>query len=73
MKIYIKNHGRCLFEVGPKDACGSYTVGRGRTLKEALGDFLLVYQREFGIKEIDVEQSAQPAENARRNRALHQR
>jgi len=71
MKIRIINHGRS-FEIDPYEKCGSPSVGRGRTMKEALGDFLISYQKELGL-EIDLDEAAQKTERNRRRRELAKR
>lgn len=60
------------FVVDPTNLPGCPILGRGRTLQEALGNFLIAYQKELGLT-INVHESAQPAEQARRRRELAQR
>jgi hypothetical protein len=64
VKIKIsKSYG--FIEVDPVDLPGSPPVGRGRTIPEALGDFLIHYQNQLGLQ-IEVDESAREAELARR-------
>ena len=72
MKIVIKSHGRGSIEVDPVELSGSPSVGRGKTIEEALGNFLIAYQKYLGL-DIVVDESAQKAENKRRRDALAQR
>lgn len=72
MKIVIKSHGPGSIEVDPVERSGSPYVGRGKTIEEALGNFLICYQKELGL-EIEVDKSAQKAEKKRRKDALAQR
>jgi hypothetical protein len=72
MKVVIKSHGKGQIEVDPVELAGSPTVGRGKTIEEALGNFLISYQKELGL-DITVDESAQKAENKRRRDALAQR
>jgi hypothetical protein len=71
VKIVIKDHG-CSIEVDPVELPGSPAVGRGRTIEEALGNFLIAYQDKLGLK-IEIDESAKAAEILRRERALAQR
>jgi hypothetical protein len=71
MKLMVRQqNGR--FEVDPVNLTGSPKVGRGATLLEALGDFLILYQGELGLV-LDVDASAQAAEQQRREQALAER
>jgi len=71
MKVVIKAVGK-RFVVDPIDMPGSPAVGVGATMVEALGDFAICYQTELGL-DIVVDESAQAAENQRREDALAQR
>ena len=71
MKVVIKAEGE-RFVVDPVDKSGSPAVGRGASMVEALGDFVICYQTELGL-DIVVDESAQAAENQRRADALAQR
>jgi len=65
-----KEYGR--FMVARKGAPGSPAVGRGRTMKEALGDFLIHYQDLLGIN-LTLSEEVVPTEMRRRQRELRQR
>jgi hypothetical protein len=71
MKIVIKDHGGSI-EVDPVELPGSPAVGRGSTIAEALGNFLICYQKELGL-EIEVDDSAKKAEKKRRRDELAKR
>lgn len=71
MRIYINTVGDS-FEVGI-DATGMGKVGRGKTLKKALGDFLISHQRELGISHIELDEGALAAEQKRREKELAKR
>jgi hypothetical protein len=71
MKIVIKDHGGSI-EVDPVELPGSPPVGRGSTIAEALGNFLICYQKELGL-EIEVDDSAKKAEKKRRRDELAKR
>jgi hypothetical protein len=60
------------FMVDDTSRPGSPAVGRGRTMKEAIGDYFHANQAEFGIA-FDVDASAQNAELRRRNRETGRR
>lgn len=60
------------FVADPVSEPGSPPVGRGGTITEALGDFLIHYQAQLGLI-IDIDSSALDAENARRLAAFAQR
>jgi hypothetical protein len=60
------------FLIDPVSEPGSPAVGRGETLKEALGDFLIHHQSKLGLT-IDLDSSALGAEQARRAAAIAQR
>ena len=51
---------------------GMYPVGRGTDIVKALGNFVIAYQQEIGIK-IVVADSAMPYEQKRRNEELAKR
>lgn len=72
MKIVLRKHGPRSFEVDPVEKPGSPAVGRGRTMLEALGNFLICYQKELGLN-IVVDESAQASERQRRRRELSKR
>jgi hypothetical protein len=72
MKIVIKSHGEGSIEVDPVELPGMPPVGRGKTIEEALGNFLIAYQKELGL-EISVDASAKKAEKKRRRDALAHR
>lgn len=73
MKIVMRKRvGSTTFEVDPIEKPGMPKVGRGRTMKEALGDFLINYQDELGIK-LELDTSAQRTEQRRRQRELGKR
>jgi hypothetical protein len=72
MKIVIKSHGPGSIEVDPVELPGTCAVGRGKNIEEALGNFLICYQKELGL-DIEVDKSAQNAEKKRRKDALAQR
>ncbi len=60
------------FVVSYKGVPGSPSVGRGRTMKEAIGDWFICYQDRLGF-EFEVDPPAQPAENRRRAREMKRR
>lgn len=72
MKIVIRKHGPKSFEVDPVEKPGSPAVGRGRSIVEALGNFLIAHQVELGL-EIEVDESAKKSEQNRRARELAKR
>lgn len=51
---------------------GSPAVGRGHTMLTALGDWLIHHQSDLGIA-FELTPEAQPAEDARRRRAMASR
>lgn len=67
MKVVLKKIGRSSFEADPVDRPGSPSVGRGRTMLEAYGNFLIQYQHELGLR-IVVDSSAWDAEERRRGK-----
>lgn len=71
MKILIRQRGD-RFEADPVNLPGSPAVGKGATIVEALGDFLISYQQDLGL-EIEVDETAKAAEQQRRSEALSQR
>lgn len=56
----------------PVNLPGSPPVGKGGSIAEALGDFMIHYQEELGIQ-IEVDATAQQAELERRKTAINQR
>lgn len=72
MKIVIRKHNPKSFEADPVDRPGACAVGRGRSIVEALGNFLLAYQEELGIT-IEIDESAKKSELNRRARELAKR
>lgn len=60
MKVVIRERSKGWLEVDPVEFPGSPAVGRGSTIEEALGNFLICYQKELGL-EITVDESAQKA------------
>jgi hypothetical protein len=72
MKIVLKKNGPNSFEVDPVDKPGSPAVGRGKTMLEAFGNFLICYQEELGLN-IVVDASARATEMARRRREMGKR
>lgn len=72
MKIQIRKENGAIFVVDPVSKPGSPKIGRGVTMEGALGNFLIAYQEELGL-EIEVHETALPAEMARRRRAMARR
>lgn len=70
MKIVIYKNGD-EFTADP-DTPGQPPVGRGKTMEEALGNFLRAYQRELGVH-ITVHSSAWDDELKRREEELSKR
>lgn len=71
MKLTIsKALGR--FVVDDTTLPGAPSIGVGRTMKEAIGDFIHVNQKRLEI-EFEVDKTARPAEMRRRNRELSKR
>jgi hypothetical protein len=68
--LVIKKQGK-QFEIDDTSP-GSPAIGRGRTVKEALGDWLHNNQIRLGIS-FTVDASAQKAEQRRRRRELSRR
>lgn len=68
MKLQISKRGT-RFEVDPVEMPGSPPVGKGESVAEALGDFLIFYQARLGI-EIEVDPSVGQAEQQRVNEAI---
>lgn len=60
------------FTVDEKARPGSPPVGRGRTMLEALGDYVLNNQEHLDVH-LEVAETAQAAENRRRARELKKR
>lgn len=71
MKVKIRKRGDC-FEADPVELPGSPPVGRGGSIAEALGDFMIHYQKDFGL-EIDVDTSAEQSELKRRETEINKR
>ncbi len=71
-KLLIKKVGRRAYEVDVPAWPGSPSIGRGATMKEALGEWLINNQNNLNLF-IDVDPSAQGAEDARRRRELAKR
>jgi len=71
MKLTISKTGR-QYTVDDKSRPGSPPVGRGRTMFEAIGDYVYANQSELDIT-FDVDESARPAEMRRRQRELEER
>lgn len=71
MQLTISKQGKH-FLVEDKSLTGSPPVGRGRTMAEAVGNFVHVNQRRLDIDFV-VDVSAQPAEMRRRYRELRKR
>ena len=65
-----KEFGR--FVVDEKGAPGTPSVGRGRTMMEAIGNYFHTNQTKLEIA-FEVEPQAQPAEKRRRQRELSRR
>jgi hypothetical protein len=59
VKLKINKETAGTFVVDAVDLPGSPPVGRGRTVGEAMGNFLMVYQERLGI-EIVVDTSVAP-------------
>lgn len=71
MKIRISKQGDS-FVADPVDKPGMPAVGRGATIAEALGDFLIHYQKDLGLQ-IELDESAERAEAARWLKTVAQR
>lgn len=61
-----------VFVMDDKSRPGVPPVGRGKSLKEALGDYVINNQDALGIK-FEIMESASVAESARREEALKER
>lgn len=61
-----------MFVVDDLSEPGSPVVGRGRTLKESIGDYFINNQKQFGV-EFEVKPQAQLAEHRRRAKANKER
>lgn len=76
MKLVIKKNADSSpsyrFCVDTPERPGAVPVGYGRTMKEALGDWLINNQRDLNLF-IDVDETAKPTEMARRRRELSKR
>jgi hypothetical protein len=71
MKLTISKEDD-LFVVDDRSRPGSPAVGRGRTMKEAIGDYFHANQTDLKI-EFEVHGTARPAEMRRRRRELGRR
>jgi hypothetical protein len=71
MKLKISKDG-AQFVVDDPTVPGSPVVGRGRTMKEAIGDYFHGNQTKLGLS-FDVDETAHPAEMRRRSRELSRR
>lgn len=71
IKILRENSRTIMVRPDPEPP-GLYPVGRGDTIIEALGNFLIQYQKELNLT-IEVDSSAVPDEMARRTEALKRR
>ena len=60
------------FTIDPVQLPGSPPVGKGQSMRAALGDFVHQYQKELGI-EIEVDHSAWRSEIGRRRREVARR
>lgn len=60
------------FVADPTSEPGSPPVGRGATMAEALGEFLILYQAKLGVT-VEIDRSALEAEKSRQDAALAQR
>jgi hypothetical protein len=67
-----KKHGSKFFYVEDLSLPGSPPMGRGRTMKEAIGDWLFYNRKEVDV-EFAVDDTARPAEMRRRQRELRKR
>lgn len=65
IRIETENDGTTLV-VLPDPAVGMCVVGRGASLHEALGSYLIGYQKELGITDISLSAEAQVFETERR-------
>lgn len=60
------------FQVDDLSRTGSPACGRGRTMKEAIGDYFFNNREEYDF-DFDVDETARPAEMRRRARELAKR
>jgi len=72
IKKVVNQDNTYYFEVDCLDLLGSPPVGRGSSLKEAVGDWFLNYQDIIGIK-VNIDDSAKATEERRRKRELAKR
>lgn len=72
LKISKPEYNLDSFLVEEVGRTGSPSVGRGRTMIQAIGDYFHVNQTDLGIV-FEVDPSAQPAEMRRRSRELSRR
>jgi hypothetical protein len=61
------------FIVDNLDAAGMAKIGRGKTIRKALGDFLISHQKELGITSISMDKDSMLAEEKRRKKQLNKR
>jgi len=71
MKLRLSKEGT-RFVVDDPAAPGTPTVGRGRTMLEAIGSYFHNHQSELGLS-FEVDETALPAETRRRSRELSRR
>lgn len=71
MKIKVTKRGG-QFVADPVELAGGPVVGKGESITEALGDFLIHYQGQLGVS-IEIDETAEQAERERRANALNQR
>ena len=72
MKLKISKENKNTFLVENPALSGSPYVGRGRTMVEAIGNYFIVYQKEFGV-EFELTDEVQKTENNRRRSELAKR
>ena len=70
-RLTISKDGRT-FVVDDRSKSGSPACGRGKTMKEAIGDYFFNNREEFDF-DFDVDETARPAEMRRRARELAKR
>ena len=70
--IVISSPRPFMVEVVEAKQPGSPPCGRGESINEALGEWLILNQQKLGLV-IEVDPSAQPYEDARRQAALLER
>lgn len=71
MRIVVKREFE-EFVANPIDLPGSPPVGKGANIQEALGNFMIHYQEQLGIK-IQIDETAEQAEIDRRSIELSNR